>query len=221
MKMKFTLIAAGLAVSPFAYVALHPGPSYAKPRMAAGAPTSMTREANYTLDPMHASIYFVITHLGLSQVHGRLDKFSGKIRENEKDLADSSVQFTAQVDSIDTNVAPRDTHLKSADFFDVAKYPELTFKSTRVAKRRGGYVVTGDLTIKDKTKSIAIPFKHYGPYSMKNVPDQPARIGIVADPIVIKRSDFGVGSTDKLPDGTMGASDEVVVRISLEATLDK
>jgi len=80
--------------------------------------------------------------------------------------------------------------------------------------------VTGDLTIKGKTTSVAVPFKHYGPLKL-TVGDMATRIGIVAEPITLKRSDFGVGSQFKLPDGTEGASDEVTVRISLEAILDK
>lgn len=221
LKLKLTLIAASLAIAPAAYVALHPGPTYAETRLAAGEPTAMAQDASYSIDPMHASIYFEITHLALSQVHGRFNKFNGKIVENERDLTKSSVEFTAQIDSIDTAIAPRDTHLKSPDFFDAAKYPELKFKSTKVTKRRNGYLLTGDLTIKDKTKSIAIPFKHYGPFTMKGMGEDQTRIGIVADPITIKRSDFGVGAMMKMPDGRMGASDDVIVRLSFEALLDK
>ena len=145
---------------------------------------------------------------------------SGKLIEDPKDLTKSSVEFTAQVDSIDTAIEARDTHLKASDFFDAAKYPTLKFRSTKVEKKGSGYVVTGDLTIKDKTKSISIPFKHYGPLKM-TVGDMSTRVGVVADPIVLKRSDFGVGGDFKLPDGTEGASDKVTVQISFEAILDK
>ncbi len=221
MKIKIILPSIAIAAGFAAYVALHPGVSLAAPRMASGAPTRIAAQASYSIDPMHAGIYFEINHLGLSKITGRFNKFSGKIHEDEKDLTKSSVEFTAQVDSIDTAIAPRDNHLRTADFFEVAKYPELTFKSTKVSRKRGGYVVTGDLTIKGKTKSVSIPFKHYGPYAMKSPPGQPTRIGVIAEPVTLKRSDFGVGSTQPLPDGTMGLSDELTVRISLEATLDK
>jgi polyisoprenoid-binding protein YceI len=203
-----------------AYVAVHPGISYAEPRMASSKTTPFAQQAGYTIDPMHTSIYFEITHMGLSKVHGRINKFSGKIQEDEKDLTKSSVEFTAQVDSIDTAVAARDTHLKSPDFFEVAKYPELTFKSTNIAKSKYGYILNGDLTIKGKTKSVSIPFKHHGPLAL-TVGDKSTRIGVIAEPITLKRSDFGVGNDFKLPDGTIGVSDELTVRISLEATLDK
>lgn len=220
MKSRITLIPIALAAGFAAYLALHPGVAYTEPRIDAGKPTTFARQASYSIDAMHAGIYFEITHLGLSKVSGRFNKFSGKIVEDENDLTNSSVEFTAQVDSVDTAVAARDTHLRTADFFEVAKYPEMTFKSTKVAKEKDGYVVTGDLTIKGKTRSVSIPFKHYGPLTL-TVGDKATRIGIVAEPITLKRSDFGVGNQFKLPDGTEGASDAVTVRISLEATLDK
>jgi len=222
MKLKLAFAPFAIAAGFAAYLALHPGVAYAEPRLASGVPTSFAQKpANYTIDPQHTSLYFEITHLGLSRVHGRINKFSGKVLEDEKDLTKSSVELTAEIDSIDTAVAARDAHLKTADFFDAAKYPTLKFKSTKIVKSKDGYILTGDLTIKDKTKSISIPFKHYGPFSMPNMPDQPTRIGVIAEPITIKRSDFGVGSQFKFPDGTEGASDAVTVRISMEATLDK
>lgn len=221
MKIKTLLIPIALVTGLAGYIGLHPGVAYSEPRMVAGKPTAFAEQTSYTIDPAHTSIYFEINHLQLSQVHGRINKFSGTVIENEKEPEKSSVEFTAQVDSIDTGVPPRDEHLRKPDFFDVEKYPELSFKSKKVAKAKKGYVVTGDLTIKDKTKEISIPFKHYGPYTMKGMGEQPTRIGIVAEPITIKRSDFGVSNTDKLPDGTVGISDEVIVRISLEATRDK
>jgi polyisoprenoid-binding protein YceI len=220
-KLSLTLLPVALVGGLAAYVAFHPGVAYAEPRLAAGSPAPFTQAATYTIDPLHTSISFEITHLGLAQVHGRFNKFSGKIREDAKQLGNSGVEFTIQVDSVDTAIPARDAHLRNADFFDVAKYPEITFKSTKIAKVRNGYVATGDLTMHGKTKSIRIPFKHYGPHTLKGMGDQPTRIGIVAEPITIKRSDFGLGSTKPLPDGTVGVSDEVLVRLSLEATLDK
>ena len=216
--MKTTLLTLALAGG---YVVFHPGVATAESRFGAGSSAPFVQSGDYTIDPQHGGVSFEITHLGLSKVHGRLNAFEGKIHEDASDLGKSSVEFAAKVESLDTAVPARDAHLRNADYFDVAKYPDLTFKSTKVAKARGGYVVTGDLTIKGKTKKVSIPFKHFGPHTLKGFGDQPTRVGIVAEPITIKRSDFGVGDTAPLPDGTLGLSDEVVVRISFEATKDK
>ncbi|HRK20841.1 MAG TPA: YceI family protein [Fimbriimonadaceae bacterium] len=211
----FTIMALVLAL-----MALHPGEAMAKPRMAALTPTPFPESATYVIDEMHTGVYFDIRHLGLSNTTGCFKKFKGTVIEDPKDLTKSSVEFAAEIDSIDTAVPARDAHLKTADFFDAAKYPTVRFISTSVEKRGEGYVVHGDLTIKDKAKRISIPFKHYGPLTL-TVGDNSTRIGVIAEPIVIKRSDFGVGGDFKLPGGVEGASDNVTVRISFEGILKK
>lgn len=207
------LIAGGVIV-------LHPGKVWAEPRMAAHAPTSIQGKAHYAVDPQHCSVGFEITHLGLSKVMGLFDECSGTLLLDEKDLTKSSVEFSIKVASIDTGVPARDEHLRKPDFFDAEKFPEMKFKSKEVRRMGQGYLVIGDLTIRDKTKAISIPFKHYGPLKL-TVGDQSTRVGIVADPITIRRSDFGVGNQFKLPDGTEGASDAVTVRLSFEAILQQ
>lgn len=202
-----------------AYITFHPGVAYAKPRF--DRPVDMSAEsATYSIDALHTGIYFEIDHLELSKVTGRFNKFSGKIREDAKDLTKSSVEFSAEIASIDTGVAERDAHLRTAEYFDAEKHPTLVFKSTKIEKTKKGYLATGDLTIRGKSKRISIPFKHFGPATL-TVGDMSTRIGVVCDPIVIKRSEFGVGGEFKLPDGRLGASDEVIVRIALEGILDK
>lgn len=220
MKIRYALIPASFTLAFGVYVAFHPGVAYAEPKIAAeNRPTEIAQDASYSIDPMHTSIYFEIPHMGLANVHGRINKFEGKIVENASDLTKSSVQFTAQTDSIDTGVAPRDTHLKSADFFEVEKFPQITFKSTKVSKSRNGYVAEGDLTIKGVTKKVSIPFKHYGP--LKGTGDQPDKIGVIADPIKINRRDFGITYGNNLPNGTPAIGNDVTIRISLEAAKDK
>lgn len=194
-------------------IVFHPGVALADPIR--GLPKAPMAAGDYDVDSMHCSVTFEIRHLGLSRVAGRFDKVVGKVHEDPAKLADSSVDITIDADSVNTAVPPRDEHLRSKDFFDVKTFPKLTFKSTKVEKAKDGYVLTGDLTIRDKTKSVKIPFRHFGPYAMTGYP---TRVGIEADPIVIKRSDFGLGDTKPMPDGTMGVSDEVTVRISFEAT---
>ena len=129
-----------------------------------------------------------------------------------KDITKDAVQITIQTDSVDTNVAPRDADLRSANFFDVTKYPEMTFKSTSIRAKGNSYIAEGNLTLRGFSKPVTISFKQYGP--IKD-PWGGTRVGIVAEPLTIHRSDFGMTyDADSV-------SNDVVVRISLEATQDK
>lgn len=220
MKVKYALIPATLAVGFGAYVAFHPGVAYAEPLIVSqGKAMEIKDTANYSIDPMHTSIYFEIPHMGLANVHGRINKFTGKVSTSGADLSKASVEFSAEARSIDTGVTPRDTHLKSADFFAVEKYPAITFKSTKISKSRNGYTAEGDLTIKAVTKKVSIPFKFYGP--LKGSGEQPDKIGVIAEPIKINRRDFGVNYGNNLPDGTPAIGNEVTIRIALEAAKAK
>ncbi len=213
MKPNPLAIALAAPVVAASYIAFHPGVAFAENRLAKlGRQTSFPKSGSFTIDPMHTSIGFEIGHLGISRVQGRFDKFSGKLFADSSDPSKSSVEFTAQTDSVDTNVAPRDADLRSPNFFDVAKFPELTFKSTHIANRGRGYVADGDLTIKGVTRSVSIPFTAFGP--VKD-PFGGTRVGIVSQPILVHRHEFGMNA-DMGP-----VSDDVTVRLSLEATLDK
>ncbi len=218
MNIKPALAIAAIPVAFAAYVAFYPGRAVAEPRMpklVASGPIKAS--GNYTVDTAHTTVGFDIVHMGLSQVHGRFTGLTGSVVDDASDLTNGHVDFTIQTSTIDTAVAPRDHHLSSPDFFDVAKYPTITFKSSKIAKLGDQYVAYGALTIKDVTKQITIPFKHYGP--IKD-PFGGTRVGVVADPITIKRSDYHVAWNQKLGDGTPVVADEVSVKLSLEATLD-
>src|ERR1044072_7436032 len=89
----------------------------------------------YNLDPAHSLIGFSVRHLEINWVEGRFHDFTGTINFNDQDVTKSTVEFTAKIDSIDTGVAPRDKHLKTADFFDAATYPEMKFTSTKIEKK--------------------------------------------------------------------------------------
>ncbi|HEY5892794.1 MAG TPA: YceI family protein [Chthoniobacterales bacterium] len=116
----------------------------------------------YEFDPAHSTIGFRIRHL-FSDVSGRFNKFSGKIVYDETDPEKSSVDVTIQADSIDTANEKRDTHLKTPDFFDVAKYPELTFKGKKVEKKDAKtFVVTGELTIHGVTHEVPVTVEFLG-----------------------------------------------------------
>src|SRR5437870_4063702 len=117
----------------------------------------------WNLDTAHSGINFSVRHMVVSKVRGRFAKYSGSIRIDEADLTRSSVNVTIDAGSIDTGVADRDTHLRSADFFDVETFPELRFASRRVEKvGEGRYRVVGELTIRDVTREIALDAEYGG-----------------------------------------------------------
>ncbi|RYG36794.1 polyisoprenoid-binding protein [bacterium] len=219
MKTKLALAAFVVPVGFATVVAFHPGLAYAEPTFAQpGAEISFQNTGAYTLDPAHTSVGFEIEHLGISHVQGRFSKVSGSLFADPKNLAASNIQVTIPVETVDTAVAPRDTHLKSPDFFDAAKFTEITFKSTKISKKGKGYVAEGDFTMKGVTKKVSIPFRVFGPITD---PWKNSRIGIVADPIKLNRQDYGIAYNDKLPDGTPAVGNEVTIKLSVEATLDK
>jgi polyisoprenoid-binding protein YceI len=164
----------------------------------------------WSLDKTHAKLGFNVTHLLLSEVDGAFNKFDAKITASKSDLSDATIELTAEVNSIDTDVEKRDTHLKSADFFDAEKFPTLTFKSTSFKKVDGKkYKLAGNLTMHGVTKPVELDVTLNGPivhpYNKKNV------VGIKATGSV-KRKDFGVGAD------TSGAvvSDEVNIVANAE-----
>jgi len=163
----------------------------------------------YDLDPNHTRIDFSWTHFGFSHPMGRFDRFDGDFRFDPADPTKSSVTVTIPIDSIDTGVAKLDAHLKTDEFFDVAKYPTATFKSTRV-ERNGehGLKVTGDLTLHGVTKPVVLDV------TVNKVGRHPMAgrdaAGFDAS-ATIKRSDFGI--SNYVPN----VSDEIRLSISTEA----
>ena len=113
---------------------------------------------DFKIDPAHSSANFAVKHLLVSTVRGRFADLSGTIHLDENDIAKSWVTAVVKAASINTDNDRRDNHLRSADFFDVAKYPEIRFQSTRIEKRGEQYVAIGNLTIKDVTRQIEVPF---------------------------------------------------------------
>lgn len=167
----------------------------------------------YKIDPAHSIIGFAIRHLEINWVEGRFKDFTGTINYDDKDVTKSTVEFTAKIESIDTGVEPRNKHLRTADFFDVAKYPEMTFKSAKVERKGKGYVLYGDLTLKGVTKQVALPFTITG--AVKD-PWGNTRFGIQAQ-TKINRRDYGITYGNALPAGGMDVGDEVTINLQLEA----
>jgi polyisoprenoid-binding protein YceI len=116
----------------------------------------------YTIDPNHSAIGFEVLHMGLVNVPGFFTDFSGTVSYNAEDVTKSSVEFTAKTASVDTRVAGRDKHLRSADFFDVENHPEMTFRSTKVEKKGDMLRVTGDFTLRGVKKTIELQVKIAG-----------------------------------------------------------
>jgi polyisoprenoid-binding protein YceI len=116
-----------------------------------------TEKTKWVIDPAHTEIQFKVKHLVITTVTGEFDKFSATVYTNGDDFTDAQIEFNADVNSINTNQPDRDTHLKSADFFDAANYPELSFVSKSLRKTGdSGFVLTGDLTIRETTKSVEL-----------------------------------------------------------------
>jgi polyisoprenoid-binding protein YceI len=169
---------------------------------------------DYKIDPAHSIIGFAVRHLEINWVEGRFKDFEGTIHYDDKDVTKSSVEFTAKVESIDTGVAPRDKHLRTADFFEVEKYPTLSFKSTRVERKgKDAYVLSGDLTMKGVTKPVQLPFKITG--AVKD-PWSNTRIGIEAQ-TKVNRRDFGINYGSAFAGGGLDVGNEITIKLQLEA----
>lgn len=143
-------------------------------------------------DDPHSQLGFTVTHLGISDVSGTFNDFDVIVRSEKADFSDASFELTAKTSSIDTRVEARDNHLKSADFFDVAKYPELKFISSSIKKKgKDRYALLGNLTLHGITKPVSLNLTYRG--STKNPMSNLTTAGFQIDG-VIKRSDFNVGA---------------------------
>jgi polyisoprenoid-binding protein YceI len=168
---------------------------------------SAISQTTWVEDPMHSKLGFTVTHLGIADVPGYFDEYDVTIVSSKPDFSDAVVELTAQTKSINTKVEPRDNHLRSADFFEVEKYPAMTFKSTSIKKsKQGSYELTGDLTIHGITKQVKVNMLYRGTTANPNANGAPvAGIQITG---TIKRSDFGIGPKFPAP----MISDEVRIK---------
>lgn len=164
----------------------------------------------YTIDATHSEVGFRVRHL-VSKISGRFSKFTGTITVDDKDITKSSVQVSIDAASVNTDSEGRDKHLRSADFFDVEKYPSLTFKSTAVKDLGNGKLqVTGDLTMHGVTKSVSFPVTNFGAKPGMKPGTFVAGFGDAT--LTLNRQDYGV-SYGK---GMIG--DEVQISLDVEAT---
>jgi polyisoprenoid-binding protein YceI len=171
--------------------------------------------SNWNIDAVHSGIGFSIRHMVVSKVRGRFGRFSGNlVLDDDGDLTKSAVEATIDVSSIDTGVPQRDTHLRSADFFEVERFPEMKFRSTRIEKVSGErYRVTGDLTVRDITREIVLDVEHGG---RAKDPWGNERTGFIAT-TTFDRKDFGLRWTQLLETGGVLVGDRVDIELEVQA----
>jgi polyisoprenoid-binding protein YceI len=154
--------------------------------------TAFTTTLNtWTNDDPHSQLGFTVTHLGIADVSGTFNDFDVTVNTSKPDFSDASFELTAKTASIDTRVEARNNHLKSADFFDVAKYPTLDFKSTSIKKAgKNKYKLTGNLTLHGITKPVIMDLLYRGTTENPMSKKKTAGFQLTG---TIKRSDFNVG----------------------------
>ena len=178
--------------------------------LALAAPLAFAQTSTWTSDPAHSEVDFSISHLTVSNVHGRFGHVTASIVYDEADLTKSTVNATIDVSGVDTGEDARNNHLKSPDFFDVAANPTATFTSTSVAKTDNGLIINGNLTLHGVTKPVVLHAE--GPRGPAPGMDHKPHAGFSAT-TTVKRTDFGIGA--KFPSTVVG--EEVKLDIELEA----
>jgi polyisoprenoid-binding protein YceI len=177
---------------------------------AAAAPASPD---TWTIDGAHTQAGFAVKHMMVSTVRGSFGKTEGSITWDGKDVSSIKADVTIDATTITTNNEKRDTHLKSPDFFDVAKFPTITFKSKKAeAAGAGKFKVVGDLTMRGVTKEVTLDVE--GP-SQPLIAQGRARVGATAT-TKVNRQDYGVSWSRALDGGGVVVSDEVVITIEME-----
>lgn len=175
---------------------------------------SLALASTWNIDPDHSSVGFKVKHLMVSNVNGNFNKHTGVVEIDDKDITKSTVQVTIDTNSINTNVQKRDEHLRSADFFDVAKYPTMTFVSKKVAKNgKDKLKVTGDLTLHGVTKEVVLDVE--GPSVESKDPWGNIRKGATAT-TKINRKDYGLAWNAALETGGVVVGDDVNIILEIE-----
>lgn len=169
-------------------------------------------KTNWTIDPTHSKVGFKVKHMMFTNVSGKFNTYGGSFETEDDDFTNASIVFTAAANSIDTANADRDNHLKSADFFDAEQFPKLTFKVTSFAPKGDEYEVTGDLTIKDVTKSVSFPAEFSG---LMTDPWGNTKAGLNVYG-KINRKEFGLNWNAALETGGVLVGEEVKLEVELQ-----
>ncbi len=169
----------------------------------------------WVIDPAHSEVQFKIKHLVISTVTGSFGTFDGQLETVGDDFVDAKISFSADIDSISTNQEQRDTHLKSAEFFDAATYPKLTFASTSITKTGDDtYALVGNLTIRDVTKPVTLKAEYGG--QMQDFYGQ-TKAGFELSG-TIKRKEFGLTWDGITEAGGVVVSDDVKLVMNIQVT---
>lgn len=177
-------------------------------------PTQQTKTSTWNIDPVHSVAEFKVKHMMISNVKGQFTALTGTAVLDETDISNSRVEAVVQAASVNTREPQRDTHLKSADFFDVEKFPTLAFKSTRIVRKGPGELaVTGDLTIHGVTREVV--FDVEGPTPPAKDPWGNLRVGLSAT-TKISRKDYGLTYNAALETGGILIGDEVAITLDVQ-----
>jgi polyisoprenoid-binding protein YceI len=169
---------------------------------------------NWNVDVVHSTVGFTVRHLMVSKVHGLFTKWNGTFAFDEANPSASHVEVQIDVSSVDTREPQRDAHLRTGDFFEVEKFPHLTFKSTSVEGSGNQFKVNGDLTLRGVTKPVVLDVEYAG---RSKHPQMGERAGFSAH-TSINRKDFGVSFNQVLDNGGLALSEKVDINIEVEAT---
>ncbi len=169
---------------------------------------------NWKIDATHSQVGFSVRHMVIAKVRGRFTKWNGTLVLNEADLTKSEVRVEIDAASIDTDVADRDNHLRSADFFDVERFPKLTFESSRIeAAGKDSFRVYGDLTIHGVTKEVVLDAEYGG---RGKDPWGNERVAFTAT-TGIDRKDFGLAWNQALETGGLLVGERVTIELEVQA----
>jgi polyisoprenoid-binding protein YceI len=177
-------------------------------------PLSQAQEGNWRIDPLHSGAHFSVRHMMISTVRGEFTGITGSVTYDPKDPARDAVEAAIDCATVNTGVAKRDAQLKTADFFDIAHYPTMKFKSKRVENAGEGKLkVTGDLTINATTQEVVLDVD--GPTAPIRDPRGNEKVGLAAS-TQISRKKFGITWNEAMESGGIAVADEVSIGLDLE-----
>jgi polyisoprenoid-binding protein YceI len=175
--------------------------------------TITNAQTSWKIDPVHSTIRFAVNHMVISEVEGKFTSYEGNFDTSKEDFSDAKVEFKVDMNSINTDNAKRDGHLKSGDFFEVEKYPTMTFKSSSIEKIEDRkYAIRGNLTLHGITKEIILTMA-YGGTIKDNYGNTKAGIKVTGE---LNRIDFGLKYNSALEAGGLMIGEDVAITCKLE-----